>query len=195
MATTPTTEPQKLTQGEIVTWTRTETDFPASDGWALTYYFRGTVAGQAFEVAGSGVGAVHTFTTAAATTASRPAGVYLWQLKAVKTGGARTVASGVLKLEADFSAVNGALDTRSQIQKDLDAVQAAIRERIDTGRSVSEYEVSVGDSTRKLKYFTLVDLQARETFLIGQRNAELAAERAEAGQSAIRPIRVQFGPR
>ncbi len=39
----PTTEPQKFTAGMTWEWDKSFADFPPSDGWELTYYFRSHV--------------------------------------------------------------------------------------------------------------------------------------------------------
>lgn len=40
----PTTEPTQIIAGDTLAWSKTLDDYPANDGWTLTYYLRGPAA-------------------------------------------------------------------------------------------------------------------------------------------------------
>jgi hypothetical protein len=75
MAVTPSSfEPQKLTAGDTVSFVKALADFPAGDGWALTYEVSGPNGQYEFNSAASGNS--HLCTVAAATTAGWLPGEY-----------------------------------------------------------------------------------------------------------------------
>ena len=80
---------------------------------------------------------------------------------------------GSLVVEASLVYDHGpdAYDGRSQLQKDLDAVQAAIR-TIISGGAVAEYRIG----TRNLKRFELTELMELESRLKAQLAREKKAE-------------------
>jgi len=147
---------------------------------ALTYYLRTNTNHQGAIVAGVTVqgtpsGSGWEFTIAAATTDGFVAGLWFWQAVATaNVGGAvTTLGAGQLQVQAglDYTGQPSAFDGRTQAQKDLDAVQAAIR-TIISGGAVSEYKIGA----RSLKKYELADLLALE----GKLKAEVKREQAAA---------------
>lgn len=128
----------------------------------LTYYFRLNTAGEGVTVNGVAYEDGWKVTIPAATTGSMDPST-AWYFQAVVTaivGGAVTEYSrGQIEVEASlaYSGTPGAYDGRSQAQKDLDAVQAAIR-ALMTGGATQEYRIG----NRSLKRFDLPDLIAWE---------------------------------
>lgn len=126
--------PNALLAGDSLIFTATYAEYPQSEGWTLSYSFRGvgTLETAASEVV-AGSGGAWTITIPAARTAPLPAGTYQWF--AVQTGsgsyaGRRdTVESGRINVSLDpASALAG--DYRAQSEKDLEAVRAALSGRV-----------------------------------------------------------------
>ena len=128
----------------------------------LTYYFRLNTAGEGVTVDGVAYEDGWKLTIPAATTGEMDPST-AWFFQAVVTaisGGAVTEYSrGQIEVEASlaYSGTPGAYDGRSQAQKDLDSVQAAIR-ALMTGGATQEYRIG----NRSLKRFDLPDLIAWE---------------------------------
>jgi hypothetical protein len=88
------------------------------------------------------------------------AGNGTWQAIATKTGSTITLGTGQLQVKTTLSYTGqpAAFDGRTQTEKDLDAIQAAIRSLLNNG-IVKEYTIG----NRSLKKYDLPDLLALET--------------------------------
>ena len=175
--------PAQIRAGDTVTW-RDEAARDnlggAIDGsnHGLTYYLRTNTNHQGAIVAGVTVagtpsGTGWTFTIAAGTTDGFAAGQWYWQAVATATvgGAVTTIGAGQLTVlpGLDYTGQPSAFDGRSQAQKDLEAVQAAIRS-IVSGGAVAEYTIG----NRRLKKMEMADL----VMLEGKLNAEVKREQA-----------------
>jgi hypothetical protein len=144
-----------------------------SASWTLTYYLRTNTASEGATVVGSAYGTGWEFTIAAATSAAFDAGDWYWQ--ALATYGTEKVTLGAGQLEVlaalSYSGAPGAVDGRSQAQKDLDAVQAAIR-AIVSGGVVKQYTIG----NRSLSKYDLADLLQLEGKLKADVKREQMAE-------------------
>ncbi len=145
----------------------------SSSDYTLTYYLRFNAASEGATVVGTAYGTGWQFSIAAATSVNFDAGTWYWQAVATKTGSTITLGSGQSTVLAalSYSGTPAALDGRSQAQKDLDAVQAAIR-AIVAGGVVKEYTIG----NRSLKKYDLTDLLALETKLKADVNREQKAQ-------------------
>ena len=162
----------------------------------LTYYLRtnhnhqgATVAGVT--VAGTPAGSGWTFTIPANTTNGFVADQWFWQAVATATvgGAVTTLGAGQLTvLEGlDYTGQPSAFDGRSQAQKDLDAVQAAIRSII-SGGAVAEYTIG----SRRLKKMEMADLLALESKLKVEVKREQAAAMVANGLGNPHNLFVRF---
>ena len=145
----------------------------SSSDYTLTYYLRFNAASEGATVVGTAYGTGWQFSIAAATSVNFDAGTWYWQAVATKTGSTITLGSGQSTVLAalSYSGTPAALDGRSQAQKDLDAVQAAIR-TIVAGGVAKEYTIG----NRSLKKYDLTDLLALETKLKADVNREQKAQ-------------------
>jgi hypothetical protein len=162
----------------------------------LTYYLRtnhnhqgATVAGVT--VPGTPSGAGWTFTIAKTTTDGFVADQWFWQAVATaNVGGAvTTIGAGQLTVlpGLDYSGQPSAFDGRTQAQKDLDAVQAAIRSMI-SGGAVAEYTIG----SRRLKKMEMADLLTLEGKLKAEVKREQAASMAANGLGNPHNLFVRF---
>ncbi len=145
----------------------------SSSDYTLTYYLRFNAASEGATVVGTAYGTGWQFSIAAATSVNFDAGIWYWQAVATKTGSTITLGSGQSTVLAalSYSGTPAALDGRSQAQKDLDAVQAAIR-AIVSGGVVRQYTIG----NRSLSKYDLTDLLALETKLKADVNREQKAQ-------------------
>ena len=116
----PTTEPETLTAGTTAKWTRSWTDFPAADAWAISYKFRG--AGS-FDVAGVITNGEYLFTVTPTLTQDLDPGTNSWVALATLGSETYEAARGVLVLEANLAAA--AIEGR--LTADMQAYQIAGR--------------------------------------------------------------------
>ena len=144
-----------------------------SSDYTLTYWLRFNAASEGINVTGTAYGTGWEFTIAANSSATLDAGTWYWQAIASKTGSVITLGSGQSQVLAalNYTGTPAALDGRTQAQKDLDAVQAAIRTIINGGVA-KEYTIG----NRSLKKYDLADLLALETKLKTDVNREQKAQ-------------------
>ena len=172
--------PSKIRAGDTVVWVDDGTidvfgQPIVSSTHSLTYYLRTNASGEGATVVGVAEGSGWKFALPATTTSAFDPGV--WYFQAVATATAdntkTTLGSGQLSVEAGlgYTGTPGAFDGRSQAQKDLEAVQGAIRALINGG-GVQEYRIG----NRSLKKYELADLLALETKL----KADVAREQKAA---------------
>lgn len=146
----------------------------SSDGWSLTYYIRFNRNNHGATAVGTAYGSGWEFTLSSVTTgAFHEDDTGYWQAVASKAGEKITLGSGTFAVEPNlfYTGTPAAVDGRSQAQKDLEAVQGAIRSLM-AGGAVQEYRIG----TRSLKRYELADLLALETKL----KAEVARENKAA---------------
>lgn len=132
-------------------------------GWTLTYYIRFNRNNHGATVVGTAYGTGWEFTLSSATTDGFHADdTGYWQAVATKAGEKHTLGAGQFQVDENlyYTGTPAAVDDRSQAQKDLDAVQAAIRTIINGGVA-KEYTIG----NRSLKKYDLADLLALETKL------------------------------
>lgn len=166
--------PSEIRAGDTIQWRDVEGadnlgNVISSADYTLTYWLRTNTASEGASVVGTAYGTGWEFTIAANISNGFDAGQWYWQAIASKTGSIITLGSGQLQVlpVLSYAVTPGAFDGRSQAQKDLDAVQAAIR-AITAGGVVKEY--SIGN--RSLKKYDLADLLQLE----GKLKAEVKRE-------------------
>lgn len=166
-------EPLSVIAGDTWTWIRSSgSDFPATDGWVLTYYFsQGAEAPKVVEAVVSG--SDFCLVVAASTTRDWPAGTWRWFARVAKGEEFHVLARGILQVVPDPSA---SVDRRSKAEKGLAAVEAVLAKRL--GDSIVEYEID-GVKAKHRSHDELVLL--RDRF-----RTEIALERRRPILSRIR---------
>lgn len=193
--------PAQIRAGDTVTW-RDEAARDnlggAIDGsnHGLTYYLRTNTNHQGAIVAGVTVpgtpsGTGWTFTIAKTTTDGFVADTWFWQAVATANfgGAVTTIGAGQLTVlpGLDYTGQPSAFDGRSQAQKDLDAVQAAIRSIVSRG-AVAEYTIG----NRRLKKMEMADLIQLEAKLKAEVKREQAATMVANGLGSPHNLFVRF---
>ena len=160
-----------------------------SASWTLTYYLRTNTASEGATVIGTAFGNGWESTLSAATSAGFDAGIWFWQAIASQGSEKATLGAGQLEVLAalNYTGTPGAFDGRSQAQKDLDAVQAAIR-AIISGGAVAEYTIG----NRRLKKLEMTDLLTLESSLKASVKREQAAQLQANGLGNPHNLFVRF---
>jgi len=181
-AITPTTEPTALLAGDTAKWLKTVADFPASEGWALSYTLVSAAARITFNATTSGND--YLVSVPAATTAAWTAGAYEWRAQVSKSGEVFTVATGSITVQPSFAS---AVDSRSHARKALTNIEAYLE---NSGNlSASMYEIA----GRKLQRISLPELLALRDKYKGEVAREDAAANVARGLPDKRRVMVRFG--
>lgn len=170
--------PSEIRAGDTVKWRDVASrdvfgNAITSSDWTLTYYLRFDKTHEGATVVGTAYGTGWEFNIAQGTSAGFDAGTWYWQAEATKAGEHVTLGAGQLTVLAgmSYTGLPAAFDGRTQSQKDLDAVQAAIRAMI-SGGAVAEYSIG----SRRLKKMEMADLLALESSLKAAVKREQAAQ-------------------
>ena len=176
------TFPQKVIAGDFVQWR-----IPASQDvfgnsisspdWSVVYYLRTNTSSEGATVNSSAYNDGFQFSIPAATTANFDAGNWFYQAVANKSGQeTQTIYRGSFEVFATqfYSGTPAAYDGRSQVEKDLDVIQAAIR-TIISGGAIQEYKIGTR-TAKKYELSELIMLEARyKAELVREKQAEMIA--------------------
>lgn len=170
------TFPTQIRAGDYVQWRIPANqdvfgDSISSPDWSVIYYLRTNTSSEGAIVNSSAYLDGFEFNIASTTTANFDAGDWFYQAVANKSGAEKqTLYTGSFKVLAslEYSGTPGALDDRSQVEKDLDIIEGAIRDLI-SGGLVKEYKIG----TRNAKKYELAELLA----LKSQYKVELVREK------------------
>lgn len=170
--------PDKVTKGDYLAWI----DHPTTDNlgntldstsWTLKYALRGA---SELTLTASAEGSGWKTEISTAQSGALTVGVYYWQAFVVHVDNRKiTLGNGRIEVLAGLDTISGAYDGRSQIRKDLDSVQAAIRSLVSGG--IQEYTIG----NRSFRKIDLGELRALESKLKFDLNKEERAERMKAG--------------
>ena len=189
------TIPSKVRAGDILQWRDSETqdvfgNAITSTEWSVTYYLRTNTASEAHITSSSVYLSGWQFTVASAVTANFDAGDWYFQAVADKSSAEKqTILSGQFEVLPSlvYSGTAAAYDGRSQIRKDLDQVQTAIR-AVASGGGVKEYKIG----TRQAKKYELAELFQLEAKLKAELAREEASEKIANGLGNPRNLFVRF---
>jgi hypothetical protein len=185
----PTCEPREMTTGTTPKWTKT-LDYPASEGWALNYYFRG--AGPGFDVAAVADGDDFTVSLLAAATAAMTPGAYYWQAWVSKATEKYQVGEGTMIVKQGFAAMEAetTVDNRSEAKKILDSIDATLEGRATTDQQ--QYQISGGGGYRMLMKIPVSELITLRKHYAGIYARELRRARMRRGGALFSTVKVRF---
>jgi len=156
------TIPSEFRAGDFVTWT--ETDAPAGTT-AITAYLRTRAASGAAVTATANGDGTFTFSISAGVTSGLQAGQYLAQFLATVSGQPQTYREARFAVlpSLAFTGAATSVDLRTQAEKDLAAVEEAIRALI---AGAQEYRIGTGTGNggrmvRKADLATLIEWRDR----------------------------------
>ena len=176
------TFPNEIRVGDYVQWR-----IPASQDvfgnsisspdWSVVYYLRTNTGPIGATINSSAFNDGFQFTIASNVTATFTAGDWFYQAVANKSGAEKqTIYTGQFKvlesLEYSGTALN--YDGRSQVEKDLATIQAAIR-NIISGGAIQEYKIGTR-TAKKYELSELIQLESRyKAELVREKQAEMIA--------------------
>jgi hypothetical protein len=186
----PTYEPREFAAGETPRWRKSLADFPASDGWALDYYLRG--AGAGFDVRAAADGDDFLFEVPLASTENLAPGNYRWQGWVSKGAESYKVAEAPVVVKQGFAGVaaNTTVDTRSQVKRILDAIDALIEGKAT--RDQQQYTIAGGGGYRMLMRIPVSELVQLRKEYARLYARERRRERVRRGGSVFPTIKVRF---
>lgn len=184
----PTTEPITATAGDTITWEKSFSNYPASDGWMLSYAFVNE-DGQ-FLVDGSKVVADDDdFVVTIPSTDSKDysPGDYQWQAYVTKSGERFQVGSGTSTVKPDFATQTTGYDARSIVKKTLDALEATLLKKA----SKDQMSMTVPNG-RSIDRLSPTELLSWYDKLKAQYAAEVQAEKSARGIGGSKKILPRF---
>jgi hypothetical protein len=176
--------PKEITAGDAVAWRFYSANFPADDGWEVTFALV-NAAGRILITAGAD-GQGHLVDIDAATTAAWAAGDYRWQSYATKGAERYTLDSGAVEILPNFAAQASGYDARPHIYKVRDALEAVIEDRATEAQS----SMSIGGRTiSEFSHTELMEAQKENArrIMIHERK-----ERRKRGQATGSTIKARF---
>ena len=178
-------EPTEITPGETLEWSKALADFNPADGWALTYYFR-NASGTGFDAPATADG--NSWEVSVSVPASVAVGRIDWEVWVKKGSDERLADAGTATVRKSLkaTAAGDQVDNRSQAERDLEAVRAALVP--ETSASVQEYEIGGVGTSRRLRYFDKSELLALETRLAQRVNSERRTAARRQGASYFKTI-------
>jgi hypothetical protein len=179
MATRPTAIPAQLTAGDSWTWERSHADYPADEGWVLSYGIVGDGIVDWQPSWATAEGSVHVVTIPMATTALlKEGGSYRFVEMVTKASERVTLTNEVRIVDADpiqFAAGDGVSWARRMVR----TIEAFLEGHLEDGL---QYQM-IG--TRQLGHIPLPELRA----FLAQLRDEVQSERAGRAGILGRPIR------
>lgn len=181
--------PLEIVTGDSVTWLDDATkdnlgNEISSSLWTLVYKLAGpSVLSLTATTYNSGWS---TSITSAQSSVLIP-GKYYWQATATKALEKITLSAGQLKICQGLANANPGFDGRSQLQKDLDAVQTAMR-AIIAGGAVQEYTIA----NRSLRKMLMSDLILLEKKLKADLVAEEKSQKIKDGLGNPDALYIRF---
>jgi len=190
------TIPKQVRAGDLIQWRDNSTtdafgDPISSPDWTVTYYLRTNTSSEGATVSSTAYTDGWQFSIPASTSANFDAGDWYFQAIADKSGAQKqTILTGRFEVLAalSYSGTPTAFDGRSQVNKDLDLVEAAIRALLNNG-VVQEYKIG----SRTAKKYDLSELLVLKAALKAELVREQAAEKIANGLGNPRAVHVRFG--
>jgi len=181
--TVPTSEPAQVRAGDTIKWTIALGDYPASEGWVLSYALVKT--GTQITFGSSASGDDHLVNVAPATSGAWAAGKYSFAARVSKAGDVHTVRTGTIEILPSFAAQSSGYDARSHARKTLEALEAWIEGR---DIAVAEYEIA----GRRMRTIPIADLIALRDKYRAEVQAEDNAARLNAGLQSRNKLQVRI---
>ena len=190
------TFPAEIRAGDLIQWRLAATqdvfgNSISSPDWSVIYYLRTNLAPQGVSVNSTAFSDGFQFSIESNISSTFLQGDWFYQAIANKSGTQKqTIASGAFKVLKSLEFTGTALhyDGRSQLEKDLETIQTAIR-NIVSGGVVQEYKIGTR-SAKKNELSELIMLESRyKAELVREKQAELIAN----GLGNPRATFVRFG--
>lgn len=160
--TIPSIEPDSVVAGDLWTWTRSLSDYPATT-WTLTYSL--IKADRQITLTATASGADFLISIAAATTADYSDGTYVWQAYVTSGLERYTVGSGQITVKPNLATLTQGYDGRTFAEKRVSQLEMALQAR---DPAIAEYTIN----GRNVQYHTIEDIRADLNYWRGIVNSE-----------------------
>jgi len=178
-------EPSALRAGDTWKWRRDDLSLYPASLWTLNYYF--LKPDKQIVITAVADGNNYKVEVAKTITKEYPPGVYSWVAKVSKDSEEYTVDTGTMEILPDLVTATTGYDTRSQIKKTLDAIEATLEGRAT--KDQQSYSIA-GRTLSKIPISELVML--RDKYKI-EYEKEMKAERIRKNLQAGGKVLVRFG--
>lgn len=155
--------PKKITAGTTFNRLMVNANYPASDGWLVKFYLRGSTQS---DFTSTDEGDNHRLLISASTTATWQAGNYAYTLRVEKSGEVVELESGNIQVMPDIAAMEAGYDARTQAEKALEAIEAVLAGR--ASKDQERYRIN----DRELYRTPIPDLIKLRGFYAAQVNRE-----------------------
>ena len=188
--------PKQVRAGDLIQWRDNSTvdvfgEPISSPDWTVTYYLRTNTSSEGATVSSTAYTDGWQFSIASSTSTNFDVGNWYFQAVADKSGAEKqTIFTGRFEVLAalSYSGTPSAYDGRSQVNKDLDLVEAAIRALLNNG-VIQEYKIG----SRTAKKYDLSELLVLKAALKAELVREQAADKIANGLGNPRAVHVRFG--
>lgn len=178
-----------LYAGDTLEFTTSTPDFPASDGWTLKIRLAPRATGTEVDISSTADGADHLVTVPATTTAAWATGWYTATVYVEKSAERYTLERVQVEVKAASTTLADGSDGRSQAEKAVDDLKAALATYTASRGVVAEYSIN----GRSMKFRDSGEIVA----LLDYWQRELARERTASsianGLGNPRRLFVRFG--
>lgn len=178
-------EPSEIRAGDTLNWIKSLGDYPASDGWSLSY--RLINAGNKYDISSTASNNDHLISVAAAVTASYAPGEYDLIGWVAKSGERYSIPELKVNVLPDLAVATAGYDTRSTAKKTLDLLDAALLE-YGAQAWVQSYQIS----GRTMSFRSQSEFMAFRSRLRLDVNTEENADRLKRGLSPRNKILVRM---
>jgi hypothetical protein len=176
--------PFEITAGDSVTWDKSFSNYPADDGWVISYAL--VKGDNQITFNGGASGAVHRVALGATDTNGWDAGVYSYQVKLTKGDDKVTVESGTVTIVADYSAATAGLDARTHFFKMRDALRA-----LSEGKATDD-QLSLSINNRSISKMAPSEVLEWLNHYEALCMNEMRKERARRGKSTGQIVKARF---
>jgi hypothetical protein len=178
-------EPQQIRVGDTLTWRRSLADYPAGEGWVLSYTLIN--ATHKITITTTADGNDHVVNVPATTSDDYVAGWYDYFSHVAKGVERYSVGSGRMQVLPNLVAAT-TLDTRSHARKMLDAIEALLEKRATT-EQLGIMRAAFGDRSTDFTHGELLKMRDRYRAEVV---SEAQAERLRNGLQAARRVRTRL---
>lgn len=176
--------PAIMTAGDSFAWKKTLSDYPADDGWILTYSLVNASGQIKFNAVANG--AAHAVALLIATTAAWDAGVYRYQATVKKADQRKVVDSGTVEILADFETATAGLDARPHCFIMRDSLQALFE-----GKATSD-QLSLSINNRSISLLSPSEVIEWLDYYRAQCVAYDRSERTRQGKPTGQQVKARF---
>jgi hypothetical protein len=174
--------------GDTLDFVTAVEDYPASDGYVLTYRLVPRIAGTPITIVASASGDDYRVLVFPATTATWAAGEYTWNSWVWNGIQRYTIQAGTVTIKPDLTTAT-VYDGRSRAEVALSDAQAALDNFNATGGLVKRYSIA----GRDMEFHSITDVLKLVNYWQIAVNREYAAAALAAGQSDPRRIFIRMG--